>query len=147
MLYLKIAFWVALVLFLLPANNQEKLEVYGTAYRSMTDVDRFCYRNPEICAKTSAIVDTVRAKFRTTAEMIEEMLHSAGFGGAPAMDDEAFPPSSQRQGGSYDASRGKATSSVAHRGSRGRSQHTLTRDDLEPAWNGPGRMAYDNRMR
>ncbi len=139
MWYGKIAFWVALVLLLLPTNRQEKLEVYGTAYRSMTDVERFCYRNPEICDKTSSIVDTVRAKFYTTAEMIEEMLQSAGIGGAPAEDEKARPPSSQREGNAYGLSRRTATSSV---GRRSRSQNTLTRDDLEPDWYGPGRITY-----
>lgn len=144
MLYLKIAFWVVLILFLLPANNREKLEVYGTAYRSMSDVERFCHRNPEICEKTSSIIDTVRAKFHTTTEMIEELLHSAGIGGTPGADDEALPPPPHREGRAYGASRGVTTSSVAR--TRG-SQNTLTRDDLQPAWNGPGRMAYDSRAR
>lgn len=142
MLYLKIAFWVALVLLLLPTNRQEKLEVYGTAYRSMTDIERFCYRNPEICDRTSSIVETVRAKFYTTAEMIEEMLHSAGIGGGPAKDDDALPPSPQRQGNASDPSHRAATSSV---GRRSGSQNTLTRDDLEPDWYGPGRIAYERR--
>jgi hypothetical protein len=144
MLFLKIAFWAALILLLLPTNNREKLEMYGTAYRSMTDVERFCHRNPEICEKTSSIVQTVRAKFRTTTEMIEEMLHSAGIGRTPPADGDALPRIPRREGRAYGTSHATATSSVTRDPP---SQNTLTRDDLRPAWNGPGRIAYDSRPR
>jgi len=108
-------------------------------------MERFCYRNAEMCEKTSSLVDTVYQKFRTTAEMIEELLRGAGFGAEEQnLNEEASPQARpQRQGKANAAVRGATTSSVPH----GMSQNTLTREDLRPTWNGPGRVAYETRAR
>lgn len=144
MWFWKVAFFVVLILFLLPSNHQEKMEVYGTAYRSMTDLERFCYRNPEICEKTSSIVETVRAKFRTTTELLEEVLHNAGFGAAPDSDENASPDERAQREGRTDSLPGSGPASAP---AREVSQNTLTSDDLMPGWNGPGRVAYQSRLR
>jgi hypothetical protein len=146
MFFVKIAFWALLVIILLPSNTQEKLEFYGTAQRSVSDVSHFCDRNAELCESTSAFFTGIYQKLTTTTEMIEEVLRDVGIGGNVENlqnDDTLWPngrPRPQREGKADNLGRMAATSSM--------SQDTLTRADLRPSWQGPRRSAaYERRYR
>lgn len=146
MFFVKIAFWALLVIILLPSNTQEKLEIYGTAQRSVSDVSHFCDRNAELCDKTSEFFTGIYQKFTTTTEMIEEMLREYGIGGdvETLHNEDALweggRPRPQRQGKANNLARWATTSSM--------SQDTLTRADLMPSWRGPSRSAnYERRYR
>jgi hypothetical protein len=143
MFFVKAAFWIFLILLLMPSNDKEKSDFYVAAGRTMSDLGSFCGRNPDVCDKTGAIFDTVVQKVRTTIEMLEDIVRS---------DGEEHDP--------YSTTRGRSGDPRLHRGARSDmlmmapattgavpvstgstgSQDTLRPDDLEPAWRGPGRV-------
>ena len=52
MLFLiRTAFWLMIIVLLLPTDEQQRSEVYGTAQAAVNDVASFCDRNPETCAR------------------------------------------------------------------------------------------------
>jgi len=130
MFFVKAAFWIVLIMLLLPSNGQEKFEFYVAAQRTIADIGGFCGRNPEVCEKTSAMVDGVVVKLRTTAEMIEEALKDAGIGASREQTGEQ-PASLERHGRLNDD---------PNTGSSNPAIDTLTGDDLRPIWHGPGRI-------
>jgi len=131
MFFVKAAFWIVLIILLLPSNGQEKFELYVAAERTISDIGGFCKRNPDVCEKTSAMAAGVVQKLRTTAEMIEEALRDAGIG-APREQTGEQPVSRERHGQLDDDPNMTASSSM--------SGDTLTSEDLRSSWHGPGRI-------
>ena len=131
MFFVKTAFWIVLIILLLPSNGQDKLELYVAAERTISDIGGFCKRNPDVCEKTSSMVDGVVQKLRTTAEMIEDALRDAGIG-ARREQTGARPVSRERHGRLDGDPNMTAASSMAG--------DTLTSEDLRPSWHGPGRI-------
>lgn len=131
MFFVKTAFWIFLIILLLPSNGQEKFEFYAVAERTIADIGGFCTRNPDVCEKTSGMVDGVVQKLRTTTEMIEDALRDSGI--AAARRDQAEDRPAPERHGQLDGDPNMgATSSM--------SVDTLTSEDLRPAWQGPGRI-------
>jgi hypothetical protein len=132
MFFVKAAFWIFLILLLMPSNDREKSDFYVAAGRTMSDLGSFCSRNPEVCNKTTSIVETVVQKVRTTLQMLEDMVRSDGAG----RDPRDLPPqrtSDRRiQGDAHDD---MPVSSIPDG-----SQNTLRPEDMRPAWRGPGRV-------
>ena len=48
---LRTAFWLMIIVLLLPTDERQRSEVYGTAQAAVHDLATFCDRNPETCAK------------------------------------------------------------------------------------------------
>jgi hypothetical protein len=129
MYFVKAAFWIFLVILLLPSNGQEKYELYGTVERTIVDIGNFCERNPDVCEKVSNMATGVVDKLRHTAEMIEEALRDVGIGAPRQHIGEA--PIQQNFLGALDGDPATtATSSL--------STDTLTVEDLRTDWRGPG---------
>jgi hypothetical protein len=133
MFFVRAAFWIFLILLLMPTNDKEKSDFYTAASRTISDLGAFCTRNPQVCESTGSIFETILRKMRTTVEMLEEMVQPTS---QPNQDTGSLPR--ERQGGQR-----------PQRGARGdmlvtptpaRSQHTLRPDDLQPTWRGPGRV-------
>jgi hypothetical protein len=131
MFFVKTAFWIFLILLLLPSNGQEKFEFYSTAERTIADIGGFCKRNPDVCEKTSAMAEGVVEKLRTTTGMIEDALRDAGIGARREQTDEQPYPRDRRGGLDNDPNMA-ATSSMPG--------DTLTAEDLRVSWRGPGRI-------
>lgn len=131
MFFVKAAFWIVLIILLLPSNGQEKFEFYAAAERTISDIGGFCKRNPDVCEKTSSMVDGVVRKLRTTAEMIEEALRDAGIGARREQTGER--PVSRERHGQLDGDPNMTAASSM-------SGDTLTSEDLRPSWHGPGRI-------
>jgi hypothetical protein len=130
MFFVKAAFWIVLIILLLPSNGQEKFEFYATAERTISDIGGFCKRNPEVCEKTSNMVDGVVRKLRTTAAMIEDALRDAGIGARREQTEER--PASRERHGQLDDDDPAMTAAASMSGD------TLTNEDLRPSWHGPG---------
>ena len=77
MFFVRAAFWIFLILLLMPTNDKEKSDFYTAASRTVADLSNFCNRNPEVCDSTGAIFETILHKMRTTVEMLEEMVQPA----------------------------------------------------------------------
>lgn len=129
MFFVRTAFWIVLIIILLPSNGQERFEIYSTAERTISDIGGFCQRNPDVCERTSAMVGDVVQKLRTSAEMIEDVLRDAGIGARREQTGEA-PDPHERHGQIEGDPRVTAASST--------SPDTLTSQDLRPSWQGPG---------
>ena len=132
MFFVKAAFWIVLIILLLPSNGQEKFELYVAAERTISDIGGFCKRNPDVCEKTSSMVDGVVQKLRTTTEMIEDALRDAGIGARREQTGEQ--PGERERHGQVERSDPNMTASSSMSGD------TLTSEDLRPSWHGPGRI-------
>lgn len=125
MFFVRAAFWILLVVLLMPSNSQEKLAFYGTAERTIQDVGGFCTRNPDVCDNTTSIFQAIIHKIGTTAEMLEDMIRQAGLEKDPRIIEEERPG---RQGAVL-TDRNMSTASVTN--------DTLTTIDRDPSWRGP----------
>lgn len=150
MFFVRIAFFVMLVIILLPGNTNEKVEFHRKISEIGTDVSTFCDRNGEVCEKTTGFFGTLYQKFVTTVEMLEDMLRGNSSNGNSEQDlqhmrDQHQWDRRQRQGYGYDYGRSPTAAMNAY------SQNTLTAADLQPSWNGPrpmpNRIAYGNKSR
>jgi hypothetical protein len=134
MFFVKTAFWIVLIILLLPSNGQEKFEIYVAAERTISDIAGFCTRNPDVCEKTANMVDGVVQKLRTTTEMIEDALRDSGIGARREQTGEQRPGSNERHGQLYGDDDPNMTASSSTAGD------TLSGEDLRPVWRGPGRI-------
>ena len=130
MLFLiRTAFWLMIIVLLLPTDERQRSEVYGTAQATVNDVVTFCNRNPETCAKGKDAFGVLVQKAQFGARMLIDMINGrpspeAGEGGidmpAPEQGSETqaiFEPTRFDFAGSQD---------------------TLNPEDREEAWAGPG---------
>jgi hypothetical protein len=116
---LRLAFWLAIVVVLLPAPAPQKadpdhpqvstMEALGVAMTAVQDARAFCERNPGACEVGSHALYTFGQKAQYGAKMLYEFL------------SERFADDART-----------ATGSIVQPG-----RHTLTPADLEPAWHGP----------
>lgn len=131
MSFVKAAFWIVVILLLMPSNAQERYDLYSTAQRTIADLGGFCYRNPDVCERTSAAAQGVVQKLKNTANTIEDMLRETGIGA----DRQRL----RRDEREYDRERHGALRSPTSVGSTSSlPADTLTSEDLRPAWRGPG---------
>lgn len=121
MFLIRTAFWLTLVILLLPANKGEQVQILGTAEAAIQDVRTFCVRNPEVCEKSK----TAFYGFGEKAEFGAKMLMSF-------IDDKTRGASDQET-----ASNPEERKSLFGRETRG----TLTNDDLQPNWFGADRKS------
>ena len=123
MFLLRVAFWLSVVIILLPSGQQNvasgpqigPADAVSAASAAVSDMRQFCGRQPEACTIGSQAAVTFGHKAQAGAKMLYEFL------------SEKLAPvetgSVSRAGGKTDIA--------------GKSQHTLTPADLAPAWRGP----------
>jgi uncharacterized protein DUF5330 len=113
---LRMAFWLGVVLVLLPSAGTEStpkvqvgtVEAVSAARAAVGDLRNFCDRQPEACSVGSQAAVAIGHRAQAGAKMLYEFLN-----------DQLGPQTPEAVG-----STGKA------------SQQTLTATDLEPAWRG-----------
>src|SRR5262245_57392187 len=160
MFLIRTVFWLVILVLLLPTNEQQQSQVYGTAQAAVKDVSGFCERNPSVCATGKDAFAVFMHKARFGAEMLMSFVKgktgfAAGDGGtsagaadmdsvqaptaednAPATAEEAGKQSSLDQAAVAEAAAESwAQAPVTERAAN--SQNTLNPDDLLPAWSGP----------
>ena len=127
MLFLiRTAFWLMIIVLLLPTDAQQRSEVYGTAQAAVNDVATFCDRNPETCARGKDAFGVFVQKAQFGARMLMDLIN----GRTESGEEEA--PSSAGQSlfepASFDVSASQTSQA---------SQDTLNPEDREEAWSGP----------
>jgi hypothetical protein len=151
MFLIRTAFWLIILILLLPTNEQQQSEVYGTAQAAVKDVSGFCDRNPKVCDMGKDAFDVFVQKAQFGGEIlmafIKEQTGIAADGAAtaPGTDDSVAPadappqPSSLDQSSAADIGSWKVAPVTVEPVSTDDSfsQDTLSNDDLRPAWNGP----------
>ena len=123
MFLIRTAFWLMIIILLLPTDEQQRSEVLGSAQAAVNDVTTFCDRNPETCArgKDAFAVFVQKAQFgaRLLMDFIQDRTGTGDNATAsmPGSEAEATPePASFYMSGSQD---------------------TLVPEDREDAWSGP----------
>lgn len=127
MLFLiRAAFWLMIIVLLLPTDAQQRSEVYGTAQAAVNDVSSFCDRNPDTCARGKDAFAVFVQKAQFGARMLVDLIQNKASGGAtePAQlqDTENPDAAAFAKPISFDMSA---------------SQDTLNPEDREEAWSGP----------
>jgi hypothetical protein len=132
---LRMAFWLGLVLVLLPTGSAQRSpagnevsasQAISAASATVGDLRGFCARQPDACTVGSQVATAIGYKAQAGAKMLYDVLsgalapHEAGSlaNGAP------------RRLGSAKATMEKAAAQQT-------SQNTLTPADLAPSWHGP----------
>ncbi len=132
---LRIAFWVVIVILLIPSGRDHQANTFSIASATMKDLGRFCERNRETCEHGQEMfghfVDKAKAGGMIVVNFIKDRV-SARY--ANYRDGEFWgkDPSGPEYG---------RTGSAPQRRWLKQSDHTLTEQDLKPAWLAPGRGA------
>jgi hypothetical protein len=113
MFFVKLAFWLGVVVMLLPSDEQQQARFYTTATTAVERVTTFCDRNPRTCTLSAEAWSTFLRKAEFGARLAGDLISS----GARQSGFDALQPhaSTQRTGG------------------------TLTPMDMQPAWRSPSR--------
>jgi hypothetical protein len=113
---LRVAFWLSIVLILLPSGETSKhtpgaVEAVSAAGAAVSDLGQFCARQPDACEVGGKAAVALGERAQAGAKMVYDFLNDK-------RDDR------------------RATGSVTQAASK-TSQHTLTPSDLKPQWHGP----------
>lgn len=130
MFLLRAAFWLLIIVLLLPTDEDQRNKVYGTAEAAVKDLATFCDRNPDTCT--------------TGRDAFQVLVHKAEFGARMLMGFIKEQTGGEPDPAWGDAAAGDSASSepasmpVAHASwDNGVSQDTLNPEDREAAWGGP----------
>lgn len=117
MFLIRTAFWLSLLVLILPTDEQQQRVIYGNAQAAVKDLGSFCDRNPGVCEASKNAAHTFGQKAQFGAKMVMDFIQEkAGNDGQPAASNASDRrPSFLQQN----------------------SQNTLTQDDLNPAWSVP----------
>ena len=127
MFLIRTAFWLTIVVLLLPTDERQQSQIYGTAKAAVQDVTGFCGRNPETCAKSKDVFHVFVQKAQFGARML------MGF-----MDNSQAEPTPEPATGDVLAPEPDASDTTEQASwQSGQSQDTLRPEDLEPIWSGP----------
>jgi Family of unknown function (DUF5330) len=126
---IRTAFWLIIIVLLLPTDEKQRNEVYGTAQAAVNDVASFCDRNPETCAQGKDAFAVFVQKAQFGARMLMSLIN-----GGTGIDGSTGTTEDPQQ--APDAN--PFAPALLHPGvSPGASQDTLNPDDLDEAWSGP----------
>lgn len=133
MFLIRTAFWLMIIILLLPTDSRQQSDVYGTAQAAVKDVTGFCERNPDACAKGMNIFSMLVQKAQFGAHMLVGFFQEQSAGTSDKT--EAFAPAPDP------ASEGRAPAADPISwdpfvGPESRTQDTLNPDDLEVDWGG-----------
>jgi hypothetical protein len=127
---LRLAFWLGVVLVLLPSGGSQsapKVEIsagdaFSAARATMADAQKFCERQPDACVFGSQAAIALGHRAQAGAKMVYDFLNQ-----------QLGPNESRPASTSSTTTPAAAVPLPVARPS----QHTLTPDDLAPAWRGP----------
>jgi hypothetical protein len=132
---LRMAFWLGLVLVLLPigaaqrassGNEVSASEAISAASATVGDMRGFCMRQPDACTVGSQVATAIGYRAQAGAKMLYDALSEAM---APH-DTGSLTSGTPRRAGNAKTAFDKPAAERA-------SQSTLTPADLAPAWRGP----------
>ena len=80
MLFLiRTAFWLMIIVLLLPTDERQRSEVYGTAQAAVHDLATFCDRNPETCVKGKDAFGVLVQKLAHLNDLGSHIVPKCGF--------------------------------------------------------------------
>ncbi len=114
MFFFKLAFWLGVIVLLLPTDAQQQARLYTTATAAVERATTFCDRNAKTCAVAAETWASFLKKAEFGARLVGDLISSSGRQGP----DSAQPP------------RQNTSASSDPRG-------TLSDTDVQPAWRAP----------
>jgi hypothetical protein len=123
MFLIRTAFWLMIIILLLPTDEQQRSEVLGTAQAAVNDVTSFCDRNPETCARGKDAFAVFVQKAQFGARLLMDFIQDRTGNGENA--------TASMPGSAADAAPEPASFDMSG------SQDTLAPEDREEAWSGP----------
>lgn len=141
MFLLRMAFWLSLVILLLPAEDPTSnaqasartdtylnaSRVIGAARTTASDIAGLCDRSPQVCDIGEVALDTFLRKARYGAKLVFELISGP--------EDSPSAPETGWQGDK--TARAATIAPAAYDTMAPRSQNTLQPTDLVPDWSGP----------
>jgi len=134
MFLIRTAFWLSIVILLLPAeqtnegadgqqsgNRISASEVFAAARATITDVSSICERSPEVCEAGMAAAETFGNKARYGAQLLMDYVVEEGSTTPATQPARALP----------------ARALNVETAPAQDSQNTLSQSDLQPGWGGP----------
>jgi hypothetical protein len=87
MFFVKLAFWLGVVVMLLPSDEQQQARFYTTASTAVERVTTFCDRNPRTCTMSaeawSAFVRKAEFAVRLVGDLVGSGARRSGLDGSP----------------------------------------------------------------
>ncbi len=116
-----------IIVLLLPTDERQRSEVYGTAQAAVNDVATFCDRNPETCARGKDAFGVFVQKAQFGARMLMDLINGR----------RRTRRGPRRDPGRHARFRDRRPCSSRRVSTSARSQDTLNPEDREEAWSGP----------
>jgi len=131
MSFMRLAFWLALLVLLLPTDAAQQARLSTFANAAMERFTTFCDRNGRTCASGGDLWSTFLRKAEFGVRLIGDLLGAGG---------RQTPPSDGRSGAAPGMAPGMAHPPVDQRTGRADPRGPLTPSDVyRPPWRGPAR--------
>ncbi len=88
MFFIKLAFWLGVIVLLMPTDAQQQARLYTTATAAVERATTFCDRNATTCAKAAETWATFLKKAEFGARLVGDLISSSG----RQSPDAAQPP-------------------------------------------------------
>jgi hypothetical protein len=139
MFLIRTAFWLLILVLMLPTDRDQQDKIYGTAQAAMNDVAGFCDRNPQTCATSHDAFDVLVHKAQYGAQMVMNLVEgkTAAFGNR-LPEPVAMPGPVPMPGDGSVMPVPAAAPLEPTTWDTTASQDTLNPEDREAAWGGPG---------
>ena len=139
---LRMAFWLSIVLILLPtgtsqqvpANSVGATDAISAASATVGDLRQFCTRQPDACTVGSHVATVLGYKAQAGAKMLYGFLTDS-MATKDGVKDSGSPTGTAAHFGKADPDKPAMDPAAFNRAS----QNTLNSTDLAPAWRGPAR--------
>lgn len=95
MFLIRLAFWVALIVVLLPSDKERQARLYQTAADSVHRAATFCERNADLCEKGSKHWAVFRTKLEFGAKLVFDLASERLLGVQPAVHRPNEPANGQ----------------------------------------------------
>jgi hypothetical protein len=142
MFLVRIAFWLIIIVLLLPTDGKQQSEVYGTAQAAVKDVSGFCDRNPDACVKGMNIFNMLVQKAQFGASMLVGFVQEQSAGGETVQTQALAPDPLAPDALAPEPLEAQSTPATGpdpiswDPAEAVRSQNTLRSEDLEAQWGG-----------
>lgn len=135
MFLIRLAFWLGLVVLLLPTEERQQARLYNTAVATVDRAVTFCDRNAGLCAAGADFWATFLKKAEFGARVAIDLVSSGGRREEPVPTPVRLEPQAPAR---LEPQRPKA---MPERGAQVVPRSTLTPADLAPAWRGQTQRA------
>lgn len=130
MFLFRTAFWLLILVLLVPTDKDQQNKIYGTAEATVNDVAGFCDRNPQTCATGHDAFEVLVQKAQYGAQMLMGFVEAKSDGFGDRLPDPVAMPG--------DGSVMPVPAAAPLAPTKWDSQDTLSSEDREAPWGGPG---------